>query len=102
MSHLKAVPKPVGHDVVARRVEQDLDTATWLPENVLYDVSEHLKERGPTKAMIIAWYRPDEETGFALEYSLYCEKTNDGTALAADLFHQIVSGGGGDDGDDED
>jgi hypothetical protein len=88
---LKAVPKPEGHDIAQHRADKAGDASKWLPENALYSAWEEMRENAPTKAMCVAWYIPGSTDGaLRLRMRLFCETTNDGTALGADVFHRLT------------
>jgi hypothetical protein len=89
---LKAVPKPESHDLNAARADKFDDAASWLPEDALYSAWKDLeaaRARGaPVKALIIAWYEPTDSRQGSCQVNrrMFCETTNDGTALLTDLF----------------
>lgn len=89
---LKAVPKPIAHDINLARTERTNDASKWLPEDALYAAWEELQAAraagAPVKALIIAWYEEtsSEQGACDLRRRIYCETTNDATALATDLF----------------
>ena len=88
---LKAVPKPVGHDIAVKRADKAENAAKWLPENALYSAWAEMQETAPVKALCVSWYVPGKTEGaLRLKMRLYCESTNDGTALGTDVFHRLT------------
>lgn len=87
---MKLVPKPVGHDFNVRRAESCADASKWLPENALYQAYEEIS-KGITGALIVAWYEKNEEGHIRMRLRHWNERTNDGVALAAEMFRAIVA-----------
>jgi hypothetical protein len=90
---LKAVPKPEGHDLNARRADAAADASRWLPEDALYSAYEELSRTKPYGALIVAWYEQRENGDIALRLRLWNDRVNDVTALAAEVFHKMTPHG---------
>jgi hypothetical protein len=87
---LRAVPKPEGHDLNTRRADKEADASKWLPENALYDAYEQLIKGTPTGALVVAWYEKNEHGCLQFRMRQWNERTNDGIALAAEIFTSMV------------
>lgn len=85
---LTLVKKPEGHELAHKRAAKKDSATEWFPKDALYSASKMLEGKEPAKALLVAWYEMDGDTQ-RLEYRLFCETPNDGTALGADIFQRL-------------
>lgn len=86
---MKLVPKPDGFDLREKRADKHADGSKWLPEDALFDASESLKKTPPVVAFLVAWYTRAPSGNLLLKYRVHYEHDRQGTALAADVLHDL-------------
>lgn len=86
---LKSVPKPEGYDLREARAAKFDDGRKWLPEDALFDASEHMKDNPPEVAFLCAWYTRLPNGKLTIKFRCSYEHDRQGIALAADLLAEM-------------
>jgi len=88
--YLTPVPKPADQELASRRGAESGDPSTWLPQHALYDAHTDMQAGGVDRAMVLAWYEPNEEGRIRLRWRAYGATVNDTIALIAQLAREMA------------